>query len=51
MKEVLQETIAQGYTVFKFKVGTSIGADRARLKAVRDVLGYEKGYQIMIDAN
>ncbi|EOO01747.1 putative l-galactonate dehydratase protein [Phaeoacremonium minimum UCRPA7] len=51
MKEVLQETIDQGYTVFKFKVGTSIEADRARLSAVRDVLGYEKGYQIMIDAN
>ncbi|KAK4237948.1 enolase C-terminal domain-like protein [Achaetomium macrosporum] len=51
MKEVLQETIAQGFTVFKFKVGTSLEADRARLKAVRDVLGYDNGYQIMIDAN
>ncbi|KAL1889580.1 hypothetical protein Sste5346_008829 [Sporothrix stenoceras] len=51
MKEVLQETIDQGYTVFKFKVGTSVEADRTKLKAVRDVLGYDKGYQIMIDAN
>ncbi len=51
MKEVLHETIAQGFTVFKFKVGTSVEADRARLKAVRDVLGYDNGYQIMIDAN
>ncbi|CAK7244579.1 MAG: hypothetical protein STHCBS139747_006123 [Sporothrix thermara] len=51
MKEVLEETIAQGYTVFKFKVGSNLEADRARLKAVRDVLGYDKGYQIMIDAN
>jgi L-galactonate dehydratase len=51
MKEVLEETIAQGFTVFKFKVGTSVEADRERLKAVRDVLGYDKGYQIMIDAN
>jgi L-galactonate dehydratase len=51
MKEVLEETIAQGFTVFKFKVGTSVEADRARLKAVRDVLGYDNGYQIMIDAN
>jgi L-galactonate dehydratase len=51
MKEVLEETIAQGYSVFKFKVGTSVEADRARLSAVRDVLGYDKGYQIMIDAN
>ncbi|KAL1845312.1 hypothetical protein VTK73DRAFT_696 [Phialemonium thermophilum] len=51
MREVLQETIDQGYTVFKFKVGSSLEADRARLSAVRDVLGYDKGYQIMIDAN
>lgn len=51
MKEVLHETIAEGYTVFKFKVGTGVDVDRARLKAVRDVLGYDNGYQIMIDAN
>lgn len=51
MKEVLHETIAQGYTVFKFKVGTSIETDRARLSAVRDILGYDNEYQIMIDAN
>jgi len=51
MKKVLNQTIAEGYTVFKFKVGTNIETDRERLKAVRDVLGYDKGYQIMIDAN
>ncbi|KAK7417625.1 hypothetical protein QQX98_004446 [Neonectria punicea] len=51
MREVLEETIAEGYTVFKFKVGTSIEADRERLSAVREVLGYDKGHQIMIDAN
>jgi L-galactonate dehydratase len=51
MREVLEETIADGYTVFKFKVGTSVEADRERLSAVREVLGYDKGHQIMIDAN
>ncbi|OAA63761.1 Mandelate racemase/muconate lactonizing enzyme [Niveomyces insectorum RCEF 264] len=51
MKEVLRETIEQGYTVFKFKVGTSVEKDREKLTAVRDVLGYDNGYQIMIDAN
>lgn len=51
MREVLEETISAGYTVFKFKVGTSIEADRERLSAVRAVLGYDKGHQIMIDAN
>lgn len=51
MKQVLEETIAEGYTVFKFKVGTSIEADRERLSAVREILGYDNEYQIMIDAN
>ncbi|SPJ84139.1 probable L-alanine-DL-glutamate epimerase and related enzymes of enolase superfamily [Fusarium torulosum] len=51
MKEVLLETMAQGYKVFKFKVGTSVEADRARLSAVRNVLGYGDDFQIMIDAN
>ncbi|KLP15835.1 Uncharacterized protein LW94_5685 [Fusarium fujikuroi] len=37
MKEVLNETLAQGYKVFKFKVGTSIEADRERLSAVWSV--------------
>ncbi len=51
MREVLRETIEQGFTVFKFKVGTNVEADREKLRAVREVLGYDKGYQIMIDAN
>ncbi|KAF8862706.1 enolase C-terminal domain-like protein [Acephala macrosclerotiorum] len=51
MREVLKETIDQGYTTFKFKVGTGVEVDRERLKAVRDVLGYDGKYQIMIDAN
>ncbi|GES58151.1 mandelate racemase/muconate lactonizing enzyme [Aspergillus terreus] len=51
MREVLEETIAEGFTVFKFKVGTSVAADRERLSAVREILGYDEKYQIMIDAN
>lgn len=51
MEEVLQNTIDEGFTVFKFKVGTSVEADRARLAAVRKVLGYDHGYTVMIDAN
>ena len=51
MKEVLQKTIDEGYTVFKFKVGSDVNVDRERLAAVREILGYDKGYQIMIDAN
>jgi L-galactonate dehydratase len=51
MKEVLQQTIDEGFIVFKFKVGTSVEADRERLSAVREVLGYDREYQIIIDAN
>lgn len=51
MREVLDQEIKEGYTVFKFKVGSDLEADRAKLAAIRDVLGYDKGYQIMIDAN
>ncbi|KAJ5233995.1 uncharacterized protein N7469_005761 [Penicillium citrinum] len=51
MREVLQETITAGYDTFKFKVGSNVQADRERLSAVRDILGYDQGYQIMIDAN
>ena len=51
MKQVLRETINEGYTVFKFKVGSDLQADRERLAAVREILPYDKGYQIMIDAN
>lgn len=51
MKDVLQQTIDEGFTVFKFKVGSDLEADKARLKAVRDIIGYDEKYQIMIDAN
>lgn len=51
MHEVLKETIEAGYTTFKFKVGTNVEADREKLAAVRKVLGYDQGHQIMIDAN
>ncbi|ANB15657.1 Enolase [Sugiyamaella lignohabitans] len=51
MKKVLKETIDQGFTIFKFKVGSNLESDKARLKAVRDIIGYSDKYQIMIDAN
>ncbi|KAK9452555.1 enolase C-terminal domain-like protein [Dipodascopsis uninucleata] len=51
MKQVLQETIDEGFTVFKFKVGSDLESDRARLRAVRDIIGYDDKYQIMLDAN
>lgn len=51
MKKVLKETIDQGFKVFKFKVGNDLQADKERLKAVRDIIGYSDEYQLMIDAN
>ena len=51
MREVLDQEIKKGYTVFKFKVGSGVEDDRAKLAAIRDVLGYDNGFQIIIDAN
>lgn len=51
MKQVLQETIDSGFKIFKFKVGKDLEEDKQRLKAVRDIIGYDEQYQIMIDAN
>jgi L-galactonate dehydratase len=51
MKGLLEETLGKGYRHFKIKVGTSVDADRRRLKIARDVIGYDKGNILMIDAN
>jgi L-galactonate dehydratase len=51
MKGLLQETLSKGYRHFKLKVGTSIEADRRRLTIARDLIGYDKGNILMIDAN
>jgi L-galactonate dehydratase len=51
MKSLLRQTLAQGYRYFKLKVGTSLEQDRARLAIARDVIGYDKGNVLMVDAN
>ncbi|KAK3705590.1 L-galactonate dehydratase [Vermiconidia calcicola] len=51
MKSLLQETLSKGYKYFKIKVGTSIEQDRKRLAIARDVIGYDKGNVLMVDAN
>jgi L-galactonate dehydratase len=51
MKGLLQETLSKGYKHFKLKVGTSIEQDRSRLSIAREVIGYDKGNILMIDAN
>ncbi|KAI9728091.1 MAG: L-galactonate dehydratase [Cirrosporium novae-zelandiae] len=51
MKALLQETLSKGYSYFKLKVGGSVEEDRKRLTIARDVIGYDKGNTLMIDAN
>jgi L-galactonate dehydratase len=51
MKGLLEETLSKGYRHFKLKVGTSVEADRRRLGIARDVIGYDRGNILMIDAN
>ncbi|KAJ3034616.1 L-galactonate dehydratase [Rhizophlyctis rosea] len=51
MKALLEEAAKQGYRHFKIKVGTSLVEDRERLTIAREVLGYDKGNVLMVDAN
>ncbi|MCJ1385830.1 L-galactonate dehydratase [Xylographa soralifera] len=51
MKGLLQETLSKGYRHFKLKVGTSVEADKRRLTIAREVIGYNKGNILMVDAN
>jgi L-galactonate dehydratase len=51
MKGLLQETLDAGYKHFKLKVGTSVAEDKERLSIAREVIGYDKGNFLMVDAN
>ncbi|EPS42248.1 hypothetical protein H072_3780 [Dactylellina haptotyla CBS 200.50] len=51
MKQLLRETIAQGYRHFKMKVGGNLDEDKRRLRIAREAIGYDKGNVLMVDAN
>ncbi|KAK8084675.1 hypothetical protein PG997_005946 [Apiospora hydei] len=51
MRGLLQETLSKGYRHFKLKVGGSLAQDRKRLAIARDVIGYDQGNVLMVDAN
>ena len=51
MKDLLRETLAKGYKHFKLKVGGNLEADKKRLAIAREILGYDKGNVLMVDAN
>ncbi|PVI04557.1 L-galactonate dehydratase [Periconia macrospinosa] len=51
MKSLLQETLSKGYKHFKLKVGGDVAQDRERLGIAREIIGYDKGNVLMVDAN
>ncbi|KAH0562019.1 L-galactonate dehydratase [Trichoglossum hirsutum] len=51
MGELLRKALAEGYRHFKMKVGGSVEADRKRLAIAREVIGYDEGNILMVDAN
>ena len=51
MKALLRETLGQGYKHFKLKVGGNVEEDRRRLGIAREVIGYDQGNILMVDAN
>lgn len=51
MKALLKETLDEGYKHFKLKVGTNVDEDKKRLGIAREVLGFDKGNVLMVDAN
>ncbi|KAL7929067.1 L-galactonate dehydratase [Trichoderma chlorosporum] len=51
MKQLLRDTLADGYRHFKVKVGGSVEEDRRRLGIAREIIGFDKGNVLMVDAN
>ncbi|KAI1090468.1 enolase C-terminal domain-like protein [Rostrohypoxylon terebratum] len=51
MRALLRETLDAGYKHFKLKVGTSVEQDKQRLSIARDIIGYDAGNVLMVDAN
>ena len=51
MTTLLRETLAKGYRYFKLKVGGDLEQDKRRLGIARDVIGYDRGNVLMVDAN
>ncbi|KAI0113402.1 enolase C-terminal domain-like protein [Daldinia grandis] len=51
MRGLLRETLANGYKHFKLKVGGSVAQDKQRLAIAREIIGYDEGNVLMVDAN
>ncbi|KAI4627452.1 L-galactonate dehydratase [Alternaria ethzedia] len=51
MRGLLKETLSKGYKHFKLKVGSDIAQDKQRLSIAREIIGFDKGNVLMVDAN
>lgn len=51
MRELLRQNLADSFMHFKLKVGGSVEEDRERLSLAREVIGYDQGNVLMVDAN
>lgn len=51
MRDLLKETLSKGYRHFKLKVGSNVAEDRTRLGIAREIIGFDKGNVLMVDAN
>ena len=51
MKGLLEKTLRDGYRHFKLKVGGNLEEDKRRLAIAREVIGYDRGNVLMVDAN
>ena len=51
LRRLLSESVEQGYKHFKLKVGGSLEDDQRRLRVARDIIGYDRGNVLMVDAN
>ncbi|EAT79051.1 hypothetical protein HBI56_165740 [Parastagonospora nodorum] len=51
MRGLLTETLSKGYRHFKLKVGSDMEQDKTRLRIAREIIGFDKGNVLMVDAN
>ncbi|KAH7552346.1 enolase C-terminal domain-like protein [Bipolaris maydis] len=51
MRSLLQDTLSKGYRHFKLKVGSDIAQDKHRLSIAREIIGFDRGNVLMVDAN
>jgi L-galactonate dehydratase len=51
MRALLRETLSKGYRHFKLKVGGDVAQDRERLGIAREIIGFDRGNVLMVDAN